>query len=1650
VINVPGNTPEATYSVAEEVTQGLANTPDTFWKLSDADITAMDGAGYFRYQCSTCVDRFIRTQEQQWSSIKDNGLTWEEDRNKDEIFECDAVARSNYVFSDYPATPLIDGEDCTTAVHTNYGEGSGNTGCYAAACGGWAQPASVWVRSTRDVCVPLDGEPHLNGNVFFGDIPGPVVCGSFGMEYTGGVLEQGRRVIDFIWYPVSREDTCGVGIGGVNQYGGTVMDIQGLENDAMCLVHWEPADSEPIISHIQCECIGSTSSVPTGVTIPVTWIDPRNAAPQPDGGLLGNGNAGWGECGAFGDSEVTSLSSDQPASVNGIQFRFTDGHEEMIMMNHGPRNPHDAIYVPTYSHFGIYKHLSTTVYYFQPGDNFDGRQHEDRFEDANDIFALRLNGEGFVEYIRNGEIFFTSTVPAEFPAFFESELVRAGEVSDATLCTWGGSCGDVAAPSLRPPPPTHHIAPPHVPANFATFGSMQINTCYRLMAENFDAVMHEEPGDGSCSDGDPVYAQTSERADSFRFVQGLCSDGDQCGDPNDPSVVSIESCQSPGKFLRHCNFHIWAGDYGTGPNYDFMWQIRPGSDGVTVQIRTTADQFGERDMEVIPGADNRVTMVEDGNHENWYLIPAHTEEEAALGLVGCYQDCSTDAEGNTADRVCDEVVSDVQSIEQCQVQCTEGGYAYMGMACPRADAFECWCCNDFDLNSAGRHSLIPTQECSGGELTSGVNGNRQDHCSGFSGADDGYTLDGYYLGGHCRAAIYDLAQVSGEDAPAQQIRGCEGETVSIACDGDNVINILDAVYGRQHGPDVCPHAATADQNCHAVESVNIVNAACRGQSSCTVAATNSVFGDPCGGTYKYLTVDYECISPASLAVLPPPPPPVGPPEVFAEYDAIEMNVCYQLKARDFDVVMHEEPGDGSCSDGDPIYAQTSGRADSFRFVPALCTDGGQCGDPNDPSVVSIESCQSPGKYLRHCSFHIWAGEYSEPNYDFMWQIRPGSDGLSVQIRTTADQFGERDMEVISENDNRVTMVEDGNHEDWYLIPAHTEEEDSLGLVGCYQDCSTSAEGHTADRVCDDVHSDVQTVEQCEAQCTEGGYAYMGMACPRADAFECWCCNDLDENSAGRHSLIPTQECSGGELTSGVNGNRQDHCSGFTNAGDGGYVLDGFYLGGHCRAAVYEIGDEVLPALPSECQHEPHYAAFLTFLGETEDLSPNNHNAMAHGDAYTDFSGAYFDADGDWYSIANFDYASDGSFSIAFWYTKETCSGGIYEYLYSHNKDESVSIEDPTNSNVNMYLYCRPTADGGTLMREYLVDSAGNGASGAFFDYLVESSGDFDLTTARWNYHGLVVAPGLIQVFLDGQLLGPENLGARAFDLQLGGFDLRTDIHIGSRADHNVDREFQGSIALLQIYSTTVSSAEASCMFERQEVMMPAPGATEIGSQPAPTLDSWESGAVTNANGRTFTLYLLPPEPPNHFSFDATGARRYADLCIEAGLRPVTGGAPQHFPSLTACSAMNCMPLTSDYGNEPVRWVHDNGPGWESIVMLDVIAATSPLTNYRDGNARAGGWEHPLRPVCGAEHCAEACGTNQRCSADGVCVSFEWAQAFAGIDIATDPSVAVSSTHPAGRCCYRPAISSPVLQADAEHYIEFTLPAGQVSTGSCWA
>eukprot|EP01006_Ploeotia_vitrea_P030635 TRINITY_DN63003_c0_g1_i1.p1 TRINITY_DN63003_c0_g1~~TRINITY_DN63003_c0_g1_i1.p1 ORF type:complete len:159 (-),score=36.46 TRINITY_DN63003_c0_g1_i1:135-590(-) len=56
----------------------------------------------------------------------------------------------------------------------------------------------------------------------------------------------------------------------------------------------------------------------------------------------------------------------------------------------------------------------------------------------------------------------------------------------------------------------------------------------------------------------------------------------------------------------------------------------------------------------------------------------------------------------------------------------------------------------------------------------------------------------------------------------------------------------------------CNHPSTSDTNCRSDNSLSIVSSQCDGKNSCSVEASNSVFGDPCLGTYKYLQARYYC------------------------------------------------------------------------------------------------------------------------------------------------------------------------------------------------------------------------------------------------------------------------------------------------------------------------------------------------------------------------------------------------------------------------------------------------------------------------------------------------------------------------------------------------------------------------------------------------------------------------------------------------------------------------------------------------------------------------------------------------------------------------------------------------------------------------
>ncbi|KAF5907285.1 rhamnose-binding lectin-like, partial [Clarias magur] len=89
---------------------------------------------------------------------------------------------------------------------------------------------------------------------------------------------------------------------------------------------------------------------------------------------------------------------------------------------------------------------------------------------------------------------------------------------------------------------------------------------------------------------------------------------------------------------------------------------------------------------------------------------------------------------------------------------------------------------------------------------------------------------------------------------------CEDGCSSLDCGGD-LIQIINANYRRANSR-ICsngiPDAQTKNTNCYAPRTFSTVSAQCNGQKRCTLRASNTIFTDPCVGTFKYLTVSYFC------------------------------------------------------------------------------------------------------------------------------------------------------------------------------------------------------------------------------------------------------------------------------------------------------------------------------------------------------------------------------------------------------------------------------------------------------------------------------------------------------------------------------------------------------------------------------------------------------------------------------------------------------------------------------------------------------------------------------------------------------------------------------------------------------------------------
>ncbi|XP_041860630.1 uncharacterized protein LOC121652113 [Melanotaenia boesemani] len=95
--------------------------------------------------------------------------------------------------------------------------------------------------------------------------------------------------------------------------------------------------------------------------------------------------------------------------------------------------------------------------------------------------------------------------------------------------------------------------------------------------------------------------------------------------------------------------------------------------------------------------------------------------------------------------------------------------------------------------------------------------------------------------------------------PANHIISCEHSSIDLYCDKGQTIFVYGANYGRTDQTTcINNRPASQIQNIYCSNPTTKVADMCNGKNRCTITASNSVFGDPCVGTFKYLEVAHVC------------------------------------------------------------------------------------------------------------------------------------------------------------------------------------------------------------------------------------------------------------------------------------------------------------------------------------------------------------------------------------------------------------------------------------------------------------------------------------------------------------------------------------------------------------------------------------------------------------------------------------------------------------------------------------------------------------------------------------------------------------------------------------------------------------------------
>ena len=180
---------------------------------------------------------------------------------------------------------------------------------------------------------------------------------------------------------------------------------------------------------------------------------------------------------------------------------------------------------------------------------------------------------------------------------------------------------------------------------------------------------------------------------------------------------------------------------------------------------------------------------------------------------------------------------------------------------------------------------------------------------------------------------------------------------------------------------------------------------------------------------------------------------------------------------------------------------------------------------------------------------------------------------------------------------------------------------------------------------------------------------------------------------------------------------------------------------------------MLPAVLAECSQGVPSDLSLDLFGDpvsgVVDQSGHGRSAVVYGSASITSEGTAFNGVSDYATIANFEYATDATFSVSLWVKKASCTGHMYEYLYSHQHETGPTWD--TSSYVLLMFACEESGGGvssagGSVIRYDVQDEQRHRAT---FDGRLYNASDFDAITDVWLHTILTVSPSSMKTYADG-------------------------------------------------------------------------------------------------------------------------------------------------------------------------------------------------------------------------------------------------------------------------------------------------------------